>query len=327
MYGVKNAASQSYGVELAPCDDCLIENNICQQVSSCFMVAGEAGTVWGYNFSINHPVAVGYTYMQADYLSHSDDDYMSLYEGNVIGGLFADQLHGTSNVQTVFRNRITGRDYNIYCSGCQPTNQTFPFDLDSFNRGYNIIGNVLGTSAYHTLYEAYPPNTYTRSQCNAMIYTLGFGGGICGSDGAAGVPNDPLVRSTLMRWGNYDTASGAVRWDAVESSPVAVPFIAAQTTPSSRTLPASFYHSSKPSFFNVPSGISAPWPPIGPDVAGGNGPGGYSYIIPAQNCYLNILRGPADGSGSALPFDATSCYSAASQSGVAAPSNVTAVVY
>jgi hypothetical protein len=316
FFGVKNAASQSYGVELAPCDDCLIENNIFQQVSSGFMMAGAAGTVWAYNFTINHPVGGGYTYMQADYFSHSDDDYFDLYEGNQISGLFADQLHGTSNAQTAFRNRITGRDWNILCqpgpTNCQNTNQTFPFDIDSYNRVYNIIGNVLGTAGYHTGYEAYPPNTYTRAQCNVMIYTLGFGGGVCNGDGTGGVPDDPRVRNTLMRWGNYDTATATVRWDAAEASPGAVAFVNANPTPATHALPASLYLPSRPSFFNVPSGVSAPFPPIGPDVTGGSGPGGFSYPIPAANCFLNILSGPSNGGGGVLPFDAANCYNAGS---------------
>jgi len=328
MFGVKNAASQSYGIENAPCDDCLIENNICQQVSSCFMTAGEPGTVWGYNFSINHPVGGGYTYMQADYLSHSDDDYMALYEGNMVGGLFSDQLHGTSNVQTVFRNRITGLDYNIFCpsgGGC-PSNQTFPFDIDSYNRAYNIIGNVLGTAGYHTNYEAYGGNTYSRAVCNVSIYEMGFGGGICDSDSAAGVPDDTMVRSTLMRWGNYDVVTGGVRWNATEASPGAAQFMSSTATPASQTLPSSFYLTAKPAFFNVPSGVSAPFPPIGPDVTGGTGPGGFSYMIPAANCYFNIMRGPSDGSGTVLSFDASQCYNGGGTVTLNAPTNLTSSV-
>jgi hypothetical protein len=335
FFGVKNAASQSYGVELAACDDCLIENNIFQQVSSGFMMAGATGTVWAYNFTINHPVGTGYTYMQADYFSHSDGDYFDLYEGNQIGGLFADQLHGTSNAQTAFRNRITGRDWNILCqpgpTTCLNSNQTFAFDLDSYNRVYNIIGNVLGTAGYHTAYEAYPPNTYTRGQCNLTIYEVGFGGGVCDGDGAGGVSDDQHVRNTLMRWGNYDTVNAAVRWDATESSPGAVAYVNANSTPASRVLPASLYLSSKPSFFNVPSGVSAPFPPIGPDVKGGSGPGGFSYPIPAANCYSNILLGPSNGGGGVLPFDAANCYNGAAPPApptvLPAPTNLTAVVH
>jgi len=323
FYGVKNSASQSYGIELFPADDSLIENNIFQQISSPFMSGGGAGNVWAYNFSRNNPVAQGYTYMQASYLSHSDGDYMNLFEGNDVNGLFSDQLHGTSGLITVFRNWITGRDYNVFVSGDGlTTNQTFPFDLDSYNRGYNIVGNVLGTPGYHNLYEAYAPNSYTRDQCNHSIYELGFGGGVCGADSAAGVANDPVVRSTLMRWGNYDVVSGTVRWDTAESSPGAVAYISAQVSPLSRALPASFYLSSKPSWWG-----SMPYPAAGPDVTGGTGPGGFAYINPAQACYLNVLGGPVSGAGGVLSFDADRCYpsAGASSNGVAPPISVKAI--
>jgi hypothetical protein len=83
------------------------------------------------------------------------------------------------------------------------------------------------------------------------------------------------------------------------------------------------------------------YPPIGPDVTGGNGSffssgtysggvcpvgfvaggatcpsstvGGYANINPAMNCYFNVIGGPADGTGNVLSFDANSCYGASSE--------------
>jgi len=88
-----------------------------------------------------------------------------------------------------FSNRITGRDWNILCQpGRQPART--PTDIRIRSRliqpGYNIIGNVLGTAGYHAGYEAYPPNSYTRAQCNLTIYEIGFGGGVCDGDGRWG---------------------------------------------------------------------------------------------------------------------------------------------
>jgi hypothetical protein len=118
------------------------------------------------------------------------------------------------------------------------------------------------------------------------------------------VSADPLVATTLMRWGNYDVVNNAVRWVASE-----VPSglsLYANPVPSTQTLPASFFLSAKPSWW----ASAIPWPAMGPDVTGGNSSGvaGHANMIPAQVCYLNIMGGPADGSGNPLTFDAYACY-------------------
>jgi hypothetical protein len=63
------------------------------------------------------------------------------------------------------------------------------------------------------------------------------------------------------------------------------------------------YLSAKPAFFRLLT-----YPPIGPDVTGGTGPGGFAYQNPAQSCFLNTMGGPANGTGDALTFNATACY-------------------
>ena len=75
--------------------------------------------------------------------------------------------------------------------------------INSFSRFYNIIGNVLGSTALpHTNYEL---NAGNRGSVPAgsEIYSNGLGGG---------VGNDFNTPRTLMRWGNYDVATKGVRW-------------------------------------------------------------------------------------------------------------------
>jgi hypothetical protein len=362
FYGTKNAEPQSYGFESFPCGDCLVEDNIFQQIASPIMFGGGMGDVVGYNFSINNVYGPA-TYMQSAYNSHSGGNYMNLFEGNVFNGIFTDQLHGTTGLVTNFRNWIDGLDWNT-CTysapGCTNTNnyanhpskQTSPGYISSFSRGYNFIGNVMGTPGYHVTYQFATPQAPTETQCSQAIWEIGYAN-ICDTEGTGGVPDDTVVASSLMRWGNYDTVNAAVRWDATESSPGAVKFINANSTPATHNLPSSFYLPSTPSFFNVNSGATAPFPPIGPDVAGGNGGtftsgtynlgicqvgtssggatcssslAGHVNLIPAMNCYYNILRGPTDGSGSALAFDANNCYNGAALAAPSAPSSLTATV-
>jgi hypothetical protein len=54
------------------------------------------------------------------------------------------------------------------------------------------------------------------------------------------------------------------------------------------------------------------WPPIGPDVTGGNitGLGGHASTIPAEDCFRGPMAGPVDGSGNVLTFTASGCYGA-----------------
>lgn len=123
------------------------------------------------------------------------------------------------------------------------------------------------------------------------------------------VPLDSLVATTLMRWGNYDTASAANRFcglgaagfssapcSSVSEIPSAItdgsgtPSLYVNPVPATTTLPNSFYLSAKPTFWSMASPmITPPWPGIGPDITGGNGPGGHAYDIPAAVCYQNSL--------------------------------------
>jgi hypothetical protein len=110
----------------------------------------------------------------------------------------------------------------------------------------------------------------------------------------------------VVRGGNYDTANAAVRFDAPEVPSALTP--CGNAVPMTQTLPASFFLPAKPAWW--PS--TKAWPPIGPDVNGGNiaGLGGHANTIPAEDCFLGPMAGPADGSGTVLTFDATACYGA-----------------
>jgi hypothetical protein len=125
-----------------------------------------------------------------------------------------------------------------------------------------------------------------------------------------------LAVSTLMRWGNYDTVNGAVRFVASE-----VPTgLALYANPlPSQTLPASLYLGAKPGWWPA----AKPWPAIGPDVTGGNiaNVAGHAYTIPAQDCFAS-MGGPADGTGAFLTFNAATCYGTASSKAPSAPTNL-----
>jgi hypothetical protein len=117
------------------------------------------------------------------------------------------------------------------------------------------------------------------------------------------IPDDPMVATTLFRWGNFDVATNAVHFTASEVPSGVSPY--GNAVPASQALPFSFYLASKPGFWPA----TKPWPPIGPDVTGGNvtGLAGHVYTNPAKDCFT-AMGGPADGSGAVLTFNAASCY-------------------
>jgi len=78
----------------------------------------------------------------------------------------------------------------------------------------------------------------------------------------------------------------------------------ANPVPTQQRVPNSYYLSGKPGFWPA----TIPWPPIGPDVTGGDGPGGHAYRNPAHVCYDNTAK---DSNG-ILNFNAYNCYATGS---------------
>ena len=319
IYGTHNAASESYGTDQFVASDNLVENNIFQHVAAPMMNEGASGSVHAYNYSVDDYYTAGGTapeWQQSSAYHHAAGNAFLLWESNAGAGLMADDIHGSSHFVTAFRNYWTGRDIPT------KTQETVAVHLEAYNRYYNLVGNVLGTAGYHTRYESAAASSTDRgssTNANASIYVLGYSG----NEGTywAGPPaiaNDLLTKSTMLRWGNYDTVSNTSRFVAAEVPSAISPY--PNPLPASTTLPGSLYLSAKPGWW--PAGI--PWPAIGPDVSGGNiaAVGGHAYQIPAQACYLNVLRGATDGSTGLLTFNARNCYGTTTTTVPRPPTNI-----
>lgn len=282
FYGTLNAAAQSYGIESYVSSDNLIENNIFQHVTSPVTLNGSAsGTVISYNYSTDDYYTASAGWMMASYWLHASGVDSILFEGNEGSGLTGDDIHGTHNFITAFRNYFSGWEKG-------KTRQTIPVQLYAGSRYFNIVGNVLGTPGYHDRYE----QTVSRGAgVNTSIYALG-------RSGQKGTNfSDDHVASTLMMWGNYDVVNNAPRFVSRE-----VPTrlsIYASSIPTSQSLPASFYRSAIPDWWG-----RMPWPAIGPDVTGGALGGGHVYAIPAQTCFTNSSTDP----NGIIIFNAAHCY-------------------
>ena len=304
FFDTKAQESESYGVEHFQASDNLVENNIFQKIATPMLSDGGNGSVFGYNFSINDFYDVD-GWAQGSAYHHGPGNSFFLWEGNDGFGLMADNVHGTAHFIVAFRNRFIGYEPGKYA-------QTLPIHIYAANRFFSVIGNVLGTDSYHTVYSAQAGGSSTN--CDKAIYSIGWGGN-CGN---GSLPNDPIAVNTLMRWGNYDTVNDATRFQASE-----VPSGISQygnAVPASQTLPSSFYLTSKPTFFG-----SVAWPAIGPDVTGGSesGVGGHNVKIPARRCFETVMGG-SFGDSTARTFDSSACYSSTPQVKPKAPTSVTA---
>jgi hypothetical protein len=305
FYGTCNAASLSYGIEPWQSGDLLIENNSFQHIASG-VISTCAGCVIAYNFNVDD-FNNNASFEFPAFWSHDAGADMALWEGNESIGLLQDDIHGSHNFGTMFRNYATGRENS-------KTSQTVPIILMSHSRYANVVGNVLGTSGFHNTYQASYP---TKTNCDTSIYNFGFIDTDCASSGNI-VSDDPLVATTLLRWGNYDTVNASVQWNASEVPSGLGQY--ANAVPGSHTLPSSLYLAAIPAFFATSYG-AVPYPPIGPDVTSGTVPnvGGFANHIPAQVCYTHMGDDPAYVSGTVRTFNATTCYGTGATVAPAAP--------
>ena len=284
--------SVNYGIESYVATDNLIQNNILQHVVAPMMVQPALGSVYAYNYALNDTYDDGFASNPLHWMIGMADQHnagveYNLYEGNIGPGIGGDVIHGNQLANTLFRNYLLGSDPGR-------TDATIAVTLSSYNRYHNVIGNVLGTPGYTKTYEV---NSGIGQ--SGVVYNIGSGD----TEGSVTVPDDPLVKQTLMRWGNYDVVNAAVRWLASEVPSGVSPL--GNAVPANQDLPASFYLASRPAFWPA----SKPWPPIGPDVQGGDLPnlGGHASSNPARDCYQS-MGGPSDGTGNPLTFSASACY-------------------
>lgn len=283
--------------------DNLIINNILQSGGAIFSQAGGAGDVIAYNLSRDGWSNSGsQNCLGSTVSSHAPGYSMALLEGNEFTTIKYDDIHGTQNLDTFFRNIVYGEDWPYTSKTCDVVALAAP----AFSRIMNFHGNVLGSSS---------TTGYKNAGRSALLI---------------GTPEyssftDTVAQQSAYIFGNYDTTTAAVRWcgnsgntgwvaTCASTSEVPTSLGGAMASfsnpvPTTETLPNSYLFSSRPSFFNVcttwttfptvcQSSTSVPWPPIGPDVTGGTVYTGFNYAghandIPAQIAYASMPVDPA----------------------------------
>jgi hypothetical protein len=337
MYGA-SPTSEGYGVDFWESGDNLAENNICQHLPTCEIMEGGTGNVFGYNYAVdNYYTGGGYAanWQQCDQFHHNAGDYYNLWEGAIGICHTEDSIHGTAFANTIFRNALSGFDPSV-TSGTTKSANTLSVNNMAFSRYHNYVMNVLGYGGHATTYQyAMLSPTDCGSGSVGLIFAIGdsdqnVASATCGYGYT--VPNDIIAALTLMRWGNWDAVTNAVSTNILETVSSASTFPGLTSPSTSWSSYKSLYLSGQPSWWVFPSGTTAPWPGIGPDVTGGNIPNtaGHAYLNPSANCYLNVLGGKTDGSSGVLSFDGSTCYPTGAAAPTAAqppaPSNLSATV-
>jgi hypothetical protein len=306
LYGPTAQANTQYAYTPHVTSDVLFENNILHHnVSPMTPNDPDTGSVYGYNY-VNDTFYTG-----AGLILHNAGDIMNLAEGNNMPSANADVFHGRHHFNTWFRNHLDG-----WTANQQGVSSNSAVDLRTGSRFFNVIGNVIGHSHF-TTYQV-----VAGSRTDNAVFQLGP------NEANDNIGSDTHVNRTIMRWGNWDSVNNATRFVASE-----VPSTIANypnPVPGNQTLPASLYYNTRPSWWATPWGTPA-WPPIGPDVVGGNvtnaPTGGHANKIPARLCFENTTVDPMYSSSNprVLLFDASSCYQAAGEPPTppAAPSGLT----
>ena len=288
----------------------LIENNIVERGRVSFNLNwGVAGNVIAYNFTTGEFIADAPFAVIGGLRFHGAHPQFNLFEGNVTVGIDMDAVWGSSSYLTAFRNWLLGTNrvctpyYNRGPVECATTGH-YSFQaaravqVNCLSTRNNFAGNILGSAQMQSLagygkklaqvpFVQYPsPRDYDHAAYGWSFGYSDFVGDKTGEDCLRLSPPDQTAATDILH-GNMNNVDRSLLWAPGLSHP----------------LPASLYLSARPSWWK-----NLPFPAIGPDIQGGNGPGGHSYGNPAERCYRTNMGGKDGGPGSPYRFNAAACY-------------------
>jgi hypothetical protein len=240
-HGQSNDSGANYGIDIEMWNsDHKIENNVIRDTrhsivfngggSGCAVLYNYTNDNWESNFGMPATPVGGLTPDLT--VNHGAHPHMNLFEGNYSTNLQADDYHGSSSHNTLFRNYVS-----VTRSTPAVTWARWGFDIGRLNRYYNIVGNVIGNPDWTS------GTVLANGNCSPKepaAYRFGCGIGTPGSY------LDSQSYSTSIIHGNYDYITGGVaHWGGGTD----------------HHLPSSMYYASKPEFFGT-----NPWPPFGYDM-------------------------------------------------------------
>ena len=254
-------SSRCYGMQLgtpnipnpsSKTSSLLCENNVWANCRGSIVVGyGAAGNVFDYNYFVNETNETP-SILRGDIYLHSAHPIMNLFEGNVGSCINADDFHGSSSHNVIFRNWWKGRDdAKITVSGLRSV------ELDVDQSFYSILGNTLGYSGITndiaaltsptgvSIYQALVPASapYGNAWKAEMFGYDGEGGGtLYYATNAFAATN---VFATALVTGNFDYFNNATVWD----------------TNGVQTIPDSLTYAAQPAWWNNYGTLA--WPRTG----------------------------------------------------------------
>lgn len=250
MLSNQGAGNLSYGIIFYMTSDSLMVDCIADNITAAMVLSPQAqGNVVAYNYFTN-AVYEPSNWDIASMSSHDGHVCMNLIEGNWANKIYVDSIHGSESHMTIARNYFHGHQVNR-------DNNTMAFCAEQYCLSNNLVGNIFGTSGFHTPL-AVTNQTLWDAGADDAIYILGNG------NSADGIPWDSRVPQSTLIHGNYDTLTASIRWDSNIAD---------------TTIPTSYYLSAKPSWWG-----DRPWPWLNPtntsaaSTSPTNFPAGYRYI-------------------------------------------------
>jgi MYXO-CTERM domain-containing protein len=281
----------------------LIENNIFwRQHTSIMLEFGASGNVVAYNYSTGNYHDPSPTWVLEDIAFHGPHPMMNMFEGNINTQWQMDEIHGSSSHSTIFRSYATGTNLNVpppdARGALQPGSaivesaDATAFIFSALAEYNNMVGVIAGSDydvgTLHAVGMLIYPATSSSPACISV-----------GNPDQGPQPSTDLTNSTMLYQGVMDCVAGTFQWQN-----------------GTQALPPSFYLPGKPAWWG-----SVAWPPIGPDVTGGDFADwanktaatarGHVNKIPALNCFDAVTL---NGTTNVTKFDANDCYVAGGSS-------------
>lgn len=261
-----NPGGQAYGIVIGVGTSAsLVENNISIYNNKPIALNSTGGgNVIAYNY-VDQAILWSSPGWQENGIDdcHANFTHHDLIEGNWTPNLGGDTTHGNSGFHTHLRNYAHGTNL----LGGAKSGNLRAVGMDGWTHYHAYIGNVLnGGSVYQTT---------PSSKSGTPIYQLGNNYG-----GIGGNWDNGYALAHIYRDGNWDNVSNGVVWAA-----------------GARTIPNSFYLTSKPAFFG-----SYQWPWVDPT---GSTASARVATLPAKARYdAGTPFAPPPGGGTTLPAPA-----------------------
>jgi hypothetical protein len=263
-------AQDNYGIVLAcGAADNLVENNVARFMNKPVLFNNSGGgNVVGYNYADNSWACDGNNddgFQETNIDCHCAFPHMELMEGNWAPHMGATTTHGNAGYLTYFRN-YASTQWSPSKSGqaqsaiiwSQPFVPQYAnvaaLDFPDPDVSMTVIGNVLGSTADASQGLPADLGTTSDSQGGAPATSKDYTSADGSSLAIFLVDQSKVPWTSIWLHGNFDSVNAKVMWNAS--------MLTANLPPSTRNLPASLYHATKPGWW--PN--NAAWPWVGPDV-------------------------------------------------------------